>query len=253
MYKILANSLFLGKEVFYMPSCHSTNDLAMDYVSKGDKKEGAIFITDNQTKGKGQRGNSWLSNPGENLTFSVVLKPNFLSASQQFYLNMITSLAVVDTINRILPRQDAIVKWPNDVLIKRKKVCGILIENSLSGQKIGSSVIGIGLNVCQKDFSIPSATSLALEEADSQNNQDILEGLAQRLEGYYLMLKSGDLDKIKEKYCEKLYGYRYPVKLFSEYEFFGELVDIDDYGRIEVVEKNGKHVFDFKEVRFILS
>ena len=80
MYKILAKTLFLGKEVVYMPSCHSTNDIALQQIKKPDTREGLIVITDDQTQGRGQRGNQWKSEPNSNLTFSVILKPTFLNA-----------------------------------------------------------------------------------------------------------------------------------------------------------------------------
>ena len=253
MYKILASTLFLGKELIYMPTCHSTNDIAQELVSKYDKSEGIIVITDEQTKGRGQRGNAWLSNKGENLTFSIVLKPTFLKASRQFYLNMISSLAVADALNMIMEKDSALVKWPNDILINRMKLCGILIENTISGSRINNSIVGIGLNVNQQSFQTDNATSLRNVEESQWAISAVLEKVVLCLEGYYLLLKTGNYALIKEKYCQQLYGFDYPVKLFSEHEFFGQITDISEEGRLTVVEDRVKHVFDFKEVSFVLS
>ena len=160
MYKILANSLFLGKKVIYMPSCHSTNDIAMEMARKSDIPEGTVIITDDQLKGRGQRGNEWVTAAGKNITMSIVLKPNFVKASSQFSLNMAISLAVNATVKQLLSEINCSVKWPNDVLVNRKKISGILIENSLSGKNLDYSIVGVGLNVNQPIINGISATSL---------------------------------------------------------------------------------------------
>ena len=252
MYKILANTLFLGKEVVYMPTCHSTNDIALELVSHTDKNEGLIVITDEQKSGKGQRGNVWISEKAKNLTFSLLLKPTFLAASQQFYLNMMVSLAVLETIKPLVPGRNVHVKWPNDVLIDKKKVCGILIENSLNGMQITSSVIGIGLNVNQEEIGFPQAAGIIDFTGEELDRTAILEQLVLHVEQLYMRLKTNDFNAIKTRYLENLYGFKSPVKLYSVEEFFGEILDLDDHGRV-IIAKNGEtEVFDFKELRFIL-
>lgn len=253
MYKILASTLFLGKEVIYMPSCHSTNDLATDYVRKGDKKEGIIFITDNQTKGKGQRGNTWQSEQNKNLTFSIYLKPDRLPIAKQFYLNMVASLAVAQTIRYYLPESNVKVKWPNDVLVANKKISGILIENSLSGTAINSAVIGIGLNVNQKAFGPTRASSLMLESSKEFFLPSVLERLVNALEANYLLLKSGQFEQLKNEYLAMLYGYQRKVRLRAEHEFDGSIVDLEENGLLHVLSDHQRYVFDFKEVSFLLS
>ncbi len=251
MYKILANTLFLGKEVIYLPTCHSTNEVAQDLVSKTDKPEGTIVITDDQSKGKGQRGNVWESEAGKNLTFSLVLKPKFLKAEDQFYLNIISSLAIFDGLKVLIPNQEVEIKWPNDILINRKKVCGILIENRLTSGKIGSSILGIGLNVNQKEFSYPTATSLQRETNREFGQQSILELIIQKLEFYYRQLKKGELGFLKDKYMQNLYGHSSSIKLSTHTEFSGRIVDLDEFGRLIVKSEKGIQTFDFKEVRFV--
>jgi len=252
VYKILANTLFLGKDLIYMPTCHSTNDIAMDLVSKYDKKEGTLVVTDRQLKGRGQRGNEWQSQGGQNLTFSVVLKPNFVKADEQFYLNMMVSLAIHDAINEVLP-EAAKIKWPNDILVDQKKVCGVLIENTLSGQCIGTSVVGIGLNVNQERFELPYAASLSNFAGKKLSLTGLLERIILHMEAHYLLLKKGDKATIKDKYCQVLYGFGHPVKLHTEYDFHGVIKDVDSLGRIIVDTDGEKRTFDFKSVKFVLS
>jgi len=114
MYKILANTVFLGKDVIYLTECHSTNDEALERLRRREIAEGSIVITDHQTKGRGQRGSTWQSDSGQNLTFSLLVQPNFLAPSEQFFLNMIISLAVVELLSDYAG--DLKIKWPNDIV-----------------------------------------------------------------------------------------------------------------------------------------
>jgi BirA family biotin operon repressor/biotin-[acetyl-CoA-carboxylase] ligase len=115
MYKILANTIFLGKDVLFLPECHSTNDIALQRIRQGNAKEGSIIICEHQTQGKGQRGNTWEAEKGSNLTFSLVLQPDFLDLSEQFYLNMMVSNAIRRLLHDYVPSLK--VKWPNDLVV----------------------------------------------------------------------------------------------------------------------------------------
>src|SRR5262249_40524297 len=117
----------------------------MELASKSALPEGTVVITSNQYAGRGQRGNEWNSEPGMNLTFSVLLKPSSLSVKNQFFLTIIASLSVFDFLKE---KQvgDLKIKWPNDILVYKKKICGMLIENSILGETINQSIIGVGLN-----------------------------------------------------------------------------------------------------------
>ena len=134
MYKILANPSFRTNLAHYLPSCHSTNEIAQNLL-QGTVEEGTIVITDHQFEGKGQRGNVWQSEPFANLTFSMILKPDFLKAREQFGLTMSVSLGIKSVLEQYLPGPVQI-KWPNDILFRQKKIAGILIENNLRGQEL---------------------------------------------------------------------------------------------------------------------
>ena len=126
----------------------STNDYLSQLCKNNETKEFYTVWAERQTAGRGQRGNSWESEPGKNLTFSIVLYPTVLKARQQFYLSMLVSTAVVYALNNYT--KGFSVKWPNDIYWNDKKIAGILIENELEGNYVMQSIVGIGLNVNQE-------------------------------------------------------------------------------------------------------
>ena len=249
MYKILAKTLILGKKVVFLPSCHSTNTEAVELTKSGQFVEGTLIITDNQTQGHGQRGNMWESEPGENLTFSMILKPDFLQAGNQFELTMVVSLGIIDYLNRL--KAGFLVKWPNDIYFRDQKVCGILIQNSLKGTFIENSIIGIGLNVNQTSFIFPTATSLKTILGKGQELRIVLEEICNAIEKRYLQLKSGETILLKRDYLSHLLGFR-EDRLYDDGEVFsGRIVDVQDNGLVEIERANGSQMYDFKEVKFI--
>lgn len=146
-----------------VPECRSTSAVL---AAMPDAPHGTVVVTDRQTAGRGQRGNSWEAQPGANLTFSLLLRPQAIPAARQFELSMIVALEVAACVRRALagapdaPR--VCVKWPNDIYVGDRKIAGILIENSLSGSGIERSIAGIGLNVNQRRFlsDAPNPTSI---------------------------------------------------------------------------------------------
>ena len=251
MYKILTKPLFLGKRVICMPTCHSTNDIAADLAKKPDIQEGTLVITNKQEGGRGQMGNVWESQPDSNLTFSLVLKPKFLLVKDQFYLNMIISLAIRDTVAKYLPNDNCKVKWPNDVYLNAHKVAGVLIENTLRAATLETTIVGIGLNVNQHKFGINKATSLSIISGEIYELPLVLETLVAYIEYWYLRLKSGHYSSIKADYLQHLYGYRQERPYLSEYKFNGVIEDVSDEGKLQIKTKGKRVLFDFKEVQFL--
>lgn len=251
MYKIPANTLFIGKNLVYVPECHSTNTLASDLCQRASTVEGTVIITDNQTKGRGQRGNSWVSDAHQNLTFSMILKPAFLKPADQFNLTITISLALRDFLTQ---RLSSIVKikWPNDIMVDGKKVCGILIENTLAGDAIQYSIAGIGLNVNQHSFLIETATSMKEVAGHDFKLQDEFEGLLQFLENRYLQLRSGKIEVLKSDYLSSLYG-RGELRKFDDAmgEFDGVIKGITQQGKLIIETQSGIKSYDLKEIRFI--
>lgn len=140
----------------------STNNYLASKAS--DMPHGTVVRAECQSAGRGQRGNSWESAPGENILMSVLLKPSGLKPSEQFRLSQAVALAIVKTLRPLLPDKEVCVKWPNDIYVGDEKICGVLIENIVSGGRIESSIAGIGINVNQQEFhsDAPNPTSLAI-------------------------------------------------------------------------------------------
>lgn len=250
MYKIPATTLFLGKNLIFMPECHSTNDHLLLLCQHQDIAEGSLVITEHQTAGRGQRGNSWEAQAGKNLTFSFLLKPTFLSAIQQFYLTIMVSLGIRD----LLTTETGIkvqIKWPNDILMDDLKICGVLIENQILGQKLSASVVGIGLNVNQLFFSVPTATSLALVTGQSYDLSGLLARLLSCIERRYLQLREGRLEELRNQYLNALF-LKDQRRRFStaNVEFDGTIRGIDEIGRLLIETDSGHRSFDIKEISY---
>lgn len=252
MYKILANTIFLGKDVHFLPECHSTNDTALQLVRDRKAKEGTIVICGNQTQGRGQRGNTWNSEPGKNLTFSLILRPSFLDISEQFYLNMTVSNSIRKLLQDYIPNLQ--VKWPNDLVVPGfGKIGGILIENIVSGEGWESAVVGIGLNVNQSDFNSESPTSLYLLTGNKINLEELFRLLITQLEQGYLWLRKGKWNEIKAEYLHHLFLKDRLSKYSSDgKEFFGIITGINREGKLEITLQNGDQAFfGMKEISFL--
>lgn len=251
MYKIPANTLFLGKNLVYVPQCHSTNTLAIELSQKAGTAEGSLIITDHQTAGRGQRGNSWEAAQGENLTFSLILKPDFLQAQNQFQLNQAFSLGIVDYVKDRL-QYEVKVKWPNDVLVNGKKVCGILFENQVSGNELRLAIVGIGLNINQESFGHPMARSLYSFSHHKYQLQQELELLLHHLEARYLMLKHGHYETLKKEYLHHLYRIGETHRFSNQdAEFDGIIRGVDEVGRLRIEVEGDEQVFGAKQVAFL--
>lgn len=252
MYKSPANTLFVGKNVVFVPECHSTNTLAAQLSQNSTVSEGTVVITENQTAGRGQRGNTWFAEPGQNLTLSVCLNPGFLTIKHQFFLNIIASLAVRDTLAEYLDIAAISIKWPNDVLVHGKKICGILIENQLTGSVIQSSIVGIGLNVNQSSFSLANATSMVSELKRPLVLQDVFNLLLSKLEARYLQLRQQKHGTQKTEYLQRLYrrGERHEFESDTG-RFEGEIVGIDEDGRLAINVANEMKYFEVKQIRYL--
>lgn len=251
MYKILANTIFIGKDIHFLPDCHSTNDSALDEIRQGKVGEGSIFITHHQTKGKGQRGNTWEARPGENLTFSLILRPNFLDLSEQFLLNMAISNAIRKCVQEYLP--DLKVKWPNDLVVPAQgKIGGILIENIVGSTGWEYAVVGIGLNINQREFQTSQATSFSLATGSQYSLEELFKLLVGYLEQAYIALKKGKYADIRADYLRHLYLFEQEA-LFTvgEETLVGKIVGLTEAGNLLLELPNGlRKPFGIKEIKF---
>lgn len=248
MYKIPANALFPSRQLIYMPECHSTNAVLEQMVKQNSLPEGSVVIAGYQTSGKGQRGNTWISERDKNLTFSLFVAPSFLRASAQMYLTKAFSLGVTDWLMQMtsLP---VCIKWPNDILLNHKKVCGMLIENQIQSDYIAVSIAGIGININQHDFPFSSATSLSAETGKSYDLADCFYGLIAHLDYRYAMLRDGKFDALQGDYLSRLFGLGSELIFGAgEQRFPGTILGVDEHGRLEVRTPWGIRFYAFKEI-----
>lgn len=249
------NTLFVGNVVRHFAEVSSTNALALEEVAKTTPSEGTVISADYQTAGRGQIGSSWYASPGKNLLLSVILRPRWLAARQQFALSQAVALAVADTISHFAETQ-ALVKWPNDVYLADKKLAGILIQNSLTGQYLQSSVVGIGLNVNEMDFpeALPRPGSMQQHLGKELNRQEVQHLLFQRLEARYLQLKNTPA-VIRAAYLQNLYRYQEWhsfQEIISGQIFTGQIIGVQETGKLAIqMEQMHVQYFDLKEVAFL--
>ncbi len=230
----------------------STNNYLREYIQKERLPEGSVVITENQTAGRGQIGNTWESEPGANLTFSVVLYPTCIKANRQFIISQITSLSVKETLDNYT--QGITVKWPNDIYWNDKKICGMLIENDLSGQYMYCSVIGIGLNINQEKFTGPAPNPVSLFQITGKkyDREEIFDRFLRIFYGYYLALLEEKEDEIKNAYRSALYrGEGYYAYRDNNGLFEAQVYGIEPMGHILLQLHNGEiRRYAFKEVSY---
>lgn len=229
----------------------STND----YIRQQDEHL-TLCWAESQTKGRGQKGNSWESEKGRNLTFSFLLHPERLPAGKQFILSKAVSLAVVEALRTT--GTQARIKWPNDIYVGDRKICGILIEHDLSGDgMIRRSVVGIGINVNQQRFlsDAPNPTSLLLETGRICDREALLAAFIDRFTDFYhIVCHDPENGLIDDAYLELLYRkgewHRYRD---AEGCFEGRITGIGPEGELLVEKRSGAvNGYRFKEVSYLL-
>ena len=281
-------------DIIWSEELDSTNEEARRRISELDNL--SVLSVERQTAGRGQRGNRWISAAGENLTFSIILKfltgdaasaesagdsavlPQ-LKAKDQFVLSEISSLALVRLLENHGIR--ASVKWPNDIYIGSCKVCGMLIENSILGSSVSSSIIGIGLNVNQRNFdvSLPNPTSMLLEdmkkEFDLPALLDEFMNIFVNFIDRFMDDRQDSFDVLRENYLSHLWRLNEPAR-FIDYtvlpsghsdkpvvtgitdiagkEFTGIIRGLSPIGHllVEDLDAIALREFSFKEIGYIL-
>ncbi len=181
----------VGRSILHYPSLPSTMDLAKKLAGEG-MAEGAVVLCDEQTEGRGRQGRKWFDSPASSILMSIIFRPTVAQLPQ---LNMLASLAIVLTIEKVAGVKSA-VKWPNDVLIKGKKVAGILVENVFEGNALQASIVGVGLNVSLDVTAHPEiasiATSLSAELGRELGRDEVLKPLLEEMDALYQAVKRGE-------------------------------------------------------------
>ncbi len=239
--------------LLHVSETDSTNNYLKAYCLEHSVKEFTTAVADFQTSGRGQRGNSWESERGKNLLFSVVCFPRFLPARRQFSLSQVVSLSIQEELSTYA--DDICIKWPNDIYWKEKKICGILIENDLIGKFISQSIAGIGININQKSFSSPAPNPISLWQITAKEYplMELLTGILQRLKNYYRMLATEEYAIIAQRYAQVLFRKKgFHLYKDGKGEFLAEIVCIEEDGRLVLQTETGeKRSYMFKEVEYM--
>ena len=219
-----------------------------------------VLAAREQTSGRGQRGNSWFTEPGKNLTFSIVVKfaPGQLRASEAMWLNYLISDVVALFLRSFAV--DCHIKWPNDIYVHRRKICGILIENTLKGEGIEAAVIGVGININQREFpQLANATSLVRCLGEEQNLEECLGKVCRLFEGQLpLLWDPARRESLFASYSHHLFNKGTSARyhdLLSDREYWGVLQGVEPDGRLCIKDLDGGGVlryYRFKEVSFII-
>lgn len=249
------SALFTGKNIIHFDRVSSTNNTLSEMLSNSKPlEEGSVILADEQSHGRGQHGTFWESAPAQNITLSLLFYPEFITIEKQFYLSMAVSLGICDFLQNEL-ENDIQIKWPNDIYVGKQKIAGILIENSLINNRLKSSIIGIGLNVNQRFFNsdAPNPISMSLLSNRTYDIELLLSKLFHQIEIYYLHLKVGRYDYIKEKYLSKLFRYHENSMYSIDNNIVSaKIVDVETSGRLVLLINNERKSYDTKEIGFIL-
>ena len=237
-------------KIIHLSQTTSTND----YIkSVGQTDKIIVVTTQYQTRGRGQSG-AWISDQGQNLLFSLKIQPDGIPASQGFILSQANALALRDTLMAYLP--DVSVKWPNDIYADEMKICGTLIENSLSGKNIHQCVIGTGININQVSFPpglAAPATSLRLLTQRAIPVMQVLDDFLTHFQHYYTLVQDREWQTIRQQYHQSLYQ-RDVERLYADHDgrFLGTIQMVETDGHIIILDNQGRRRrYAFKEVRML--
>lgn len=238
----------------YVPICESSNSYIKQFLNSEFEYKNIFIRTDYQSNGKGQGDNFWESENGKNMLVSFALYPLNLKASQQFYLSKWVANSIIDLLREYLDRDKLWIKWPNDIYYENRKMAGILIENSVMGENIQYSIVGIGLNVNQTQFhsSAPNPVSLIHLLNREVALKEITDKLIDILNKVDDFSDENFLEYLDNYYLNKLYwqGEKHLFRIANKNQE-AIILGIDEFGFLKLLVDNETQVFDIKEVIYI--
>jgi len=254
-----APTRFVGKKNKYLDICASTNSLAFSEALKEDFPEGYAWIAGHQTDGRGQRGNTWNTEPNQNLTLSYLLRPPHHLVEKQFFLSKAVAngiLAGLEAWSRATQGENFNfeIKWPNDIYLDGVKMGGILIENNFKAGQWSFSIIGIGLNVNQKQFEHIRGTSIRayLQLTQEIPLTEIYSYISQGIEESYALFKNEQFGKIDEIYHDRLFRRaKWAIYEADNEKFEGKIIGVNEQGLLEIEKEFTVESYDLKEISFI--
>ena len=242
-------------KILHFDELNSTNVYLYDKISEKHDISDTVVVAAYQTAGRGMDKNRWESEKGKNLLFSIALNVNYLEAENQFKISQAVSVAIVETLSQFIDTQKLYIKWPNDIYFDDKKLAGMLIQNTIEGRLMGTSIIGIGLNVNQIEFSsdIPNPISLKIISVLEYDLDNLLNLLINSIKTKVESLRfSSNQIEINEKYIAK--SYRFGI--WADYLYQNQVKSLkingfDKYGRLLLHDKEGAEIVcDVKELQF---
>ncbi|GAA4277653.1 biotin--[acetyl-CoA-carboxylase] ligase [Aquimarina mytili] len=241
-------------DIIKVDAIASTNTFLRDLNREKHLIDPVCVLAAEQLAGKGQMGTVWQSNPGENLTCSVFMPITGLNLIDQFYISISTSLAIFDMLNHLMVPKLSI-KWPNDILSDRFKICGVLIENIVKNGRLTGVIIGIGININQMSFeNLPQAGSLKQILGKSFNIEEVLYVLLNNIEKRFSELHGTDFNRLKEEYERCLFRKNKP-STFIDVEgnsFVGIIQSITNQGKLQVLlEDEVVADYELKEIKLL--
>lgn len=236
----------------YKQETTSTNDDAKE----ARYHHGDIVWAERQTAGRGQRGHSWSSTEGENLTFTLVLEPRFLPVGEQFLLSETVALALADTFAAY--GIDTRIKWTNDIYVGDRKLVGILIEHSYSGATLSRTIAGIGINVNQTTFDpeLPNPISMALATGCKFDRREVLEAFRSHCMKRYAQLEQGFNRELEEDYRKRMYrlGEMHSFRLPDGRLIEAQIEGVRPSGELILRHADGsRHEYLFREIEFVIK
>lgn len=234
----------------------STNNYIKNLISSGVSLPGfTLVVAQQQTAGRGMRGNSWKTEPEKNVLFSLLCHPDFLMASRQFLMSEIIALSICRACAEYT--DNVRIKWPNDIYCDDEKVCGILIECDLSGKYVSNCILGCGVNVNQAEFEsdIPHPTSLMLKSGKVIDREEVLALIIKHFCKYYIMAENGDWDAIDKEYFSSLYRGVGIHRFEDESGVFNAAIErVEPSGHMLLRDEAGLlRRYEFKEVKFVFD
>ncbi len=241
--------------IHHLSSTDSTNLYLRRLIEEGKNLPDMTVVTAfEQTAGRGQKGNSWETEAGKNIVFSLLCHPSFLPPSRQFVLSQCIAIAIADTLSEHI--EGITVKWPNDIYWNDKKISGTLIECALQGCTINTCIIGSGVNINQTEFrsDAPNPVSLKQITGKDYDTQLLFEQIINRFTSLYETLRNGGEEVVAKQYMQRLYR-RNGYHLYEDKNgrFLAQIHSIEPSGHIVLQTSEGElRNYEFKEVRFVL-
>lgn len=243
----------IGQSIIYIERTESTNNYATSQVRENEVKAGTVFLAYDQVAGRGQLTNHWESEAGKNLTFSVFLRPDFLDIRKQFMLSKVVCLALYEFLSQQV--NGVKIKWPNDMYVDDRKICGNLIENAVMNGIITQSIVGIGVNINQSRFlsKAPNPVSLKMLTGKTYDLDEMLAGLLKTMDHFYQKLASWQQDELDQAFHRKLYRLDewHPYQ-DETHRYTGMITGVNQIGQLMIREKDGPvWEYHFKEVEYL--